>query len=99
MKHFLKKHMKTIISAYETIDDILSYFIFVINENKINFTSEFKKKHLLLNFIPPNAFKNIEIITLNIPLKELNEEEKINSLIKEITKLHENEKENIKELI
>ena len=57
MKHFLKKHMKTIISAYETIDDILSYFIFVINENKINFKSEFKKKHLLLNFIPPNAFK------------------------------------------
>ncbi len=65
----------------------------------INFTFEFKKKHLLLNFIPPNAFKNIEIITLNIPLKELNEEEKVNILIKEITKLHENEKENIKELI
>ena len=94
----LKEKKQSILSAYETIEDILSYFIFVINESKINFKSEFKNKHLLLNFIPPNAFKNIETINLYLPLKELNEDEKVNSLIKEITKLHENEKQNIKKI-
>ena len=94
----LKEKKKTILSAYETIDDILSYFIFVINENKINFTSEFKNKTLLLNFIPPNEFKNLQIITLNIPLKELNEEEKVNIIMKEILKLHENEKKYIQRI-
>jgi hypothetical protein len=91
----LKEKKQSILSAYETIEDILSYFIFVINENKINFTSEFKNKTLLLNFIPPNEFKNLQIITLNIPLKELNEEEKVNIIMKEILKLHENEKKYI----
>ena len=81
----LKEKKQSILSAYETIEDILSYFIFVINESKINFKSEFKNKHLLLNFIPPNAFKNIETINLYLPLKELNEDEKVNSLIKETT--------------
>ena len=94
----LKEKKQSILSAYETIEDILSYFIFVINENKINFTSEFKNKTLLLNFIPPNEFKNLQIITLNIPLKELNEEEKVNIIMKEILKLHENEKKYIQRI-
>ena len=94
----LKEKKQSILSAYDTIEDILSYFIFVINENKINFTSEFKNKTLLLNFIPPNEFKNLQIITLNIPLKELNEEEKVNIIMNEILKLYENEQKYIQRI-